>query len=180
MSGKKSSDSPKAPLPFNRTAQMGVTGTEASTIGFVLVGCIGVGFFAGNWLDGRMGTSFWMPLGVLLGIVAGFREMLVTVKRLSARQAQAKFLQKAEREAQNQLLDAQNAQNLAPKPLFQVPAPPFERQTESSAQTEESHENLMEQLLRGELHDEEIEALPPDIRQRLGLEPKDKKEEETP
>ena len=179
MSGKKSSDSPKPPLPFNRTAQMGVTGTEASTIGFVLVGCIGVGFFAGNWLDGRLGTSFLMPLGVLLGIFAGFREMLVTVKRLSARQAEAKLLKKAEQDAQNQILDAKVAQNAAPKPIFQVPAPPFETQSETSAQTEDADENLIEQLLRGELSADEIEALPPDIRRRLGLEAKEKNENST-
>ena len=36
-----------------------------------------VGFYAGSWLDRRLGTSPWLTLvGIFFGIVAGFRSVL--------------------------------------------------------------------------------------------------------
>jgi hypothetical protein len=69
---------------LNRVSQMGISGLAASTIGLVLLGCVGLGYFAGAWLDKRYGTAFWVPTLTFLGMAAGFREMFVTLKRLSA------------------------------------------------------------------------------------------------
>lgn len=67
-----------------RISGMGAGGLQAMSIGLVLGGCVAVGYLFGAWLDNRFGTGFWMPVGVLLGLVAGFREMFLTVKRISA------------------------------------------------------------------------------------------------
>lgn len=55
---------------------------QASIIGFVMAGCIAVGYLIGNWLDGKLGTTYWMPIMVILGMIAGAREMWMTVIRI--------------------------------------------------------------------------------------------------
>ena len=52
------------------------------TVGTVLVACILLGYFLGNYLDRRLGTSPWMlVVGVLLGTAAGFVQLFRTVSR---------------------------------------------------------------------------------------------------
>jgi F0F1-type ATP synthase assembly protein I len=51
-------------------------------VGTVLVACILLGYFLGNYLDRRLGTSPWMVVvGVLLGTAAGFVQLFRTVSR---------------------------------------------------------------------------------------------------
>jgi|GEM_PF-7038187 len=66
----------------NRLSGVTSKGLEASLIGLTMAGCIGVGYLIGNWLDGRMGTTYWTPVMVILGIIAGAREMWITVSRI--------------------------------------------------------------------------------------------------
>ena len=67
-----------------RLSGMGAGGLQAMSIGLVLGGCVAAGYFIGAWLDNRFGTGFWMPIGVFMGMAAGFREMFLTLKRISA------------------------------------------------------------------------------------------------
>lgn len=56
----------------------------ASTIGIVLVVCITIGYLFGSWLDTKFGTSPWLMLVfTLMGIAAGFMEMLRILKMIS-------------------------------------------------------------------------------------------------
>jgi len=53
-----------------------------SSVGLVLAICVGLGAWGGLWLDERWGTSPWMTVvGVVLGSVAGFIELLREVGR---------------------------------------------------------------------------------------------------
>ena len=75
---------------MRRTRAMGSSGLQAATIGWVLAGCVFLGFLAGSWLDGHFKTQFWTPVLVLLGVVAGFREMFVTLGQVSKTPSQSK------------------------------------------------------------------------------------------
>jgi ATP synthase protein I len=56
----------------------------ASTVGITLVVATGIGYFFGSWLDSKLGTGpYLMLLFTLLGVAAGFYEMLRLVIRLS-------------------------------------------------------------------------------------------------
>lgn len=56
----------------------------ASTVGITLVVATGIGYFFGSWLDAKLGTDpYLMLLFTLLGVAAGFYEMLKLVIRLS-------------------------------------------------------------------------------------------------
>jgi len=53
-----------------------------STMGMVLVASTFVGFLAGYYLDRWLHTSPWFAIvGLLLGIIAGFRELIRAVRR---------------------------------------------------------------------------------------------------
>jgi F0F1-type ATP synthase assembly protein I len=62
--------------------QRALTGTEASTIGFVLVGYIGAFALLGYGLDSYFKTSWIVAVGVLLGAIVGFREMFRMAQKL--------------------------------------------------------------------------------------------------
>lgn len=83
----------------------GFSGMQAGTIGSVLVGCIALGFFFGQWLDTRAHTTYWMPVMTLLGIAAGFRHMFVTIKQVT----EYTKAQKAESDAARRLAASQKA-----------------------------------------------------------------------
>lgn len=68
---------------LSRVSGMGLNGLAASTIGFVMLACIGVGYFGGSWLDRKLGTTWAMPVGSFIGMAAGFVEMFRTLKRVS-------------------------------------------------------------------------------------------------
>ena len=49
---------------------------EYSSIIFILPSTVVGGYFLGNWLDGRLGTSPWLTVAfVLAGSIAGFVEV---------------------------------------------------------------------------------------------------------
>ena len=55
-------------------ARVGALGIElaASTV---------IGLFGGRWLDGKLGTEPWLSIvGLILGVVAGFRSLYQTAK----------------------------------------------------------------------------------------------------
>ncbi len=141
-------------------------GLAAMTIGLTLGGCVAVGYFAGAWLDRRFATGFWMPIGVFVGMAAGFREMFVTLKKLSA---QTKWpsskAPQNDSESANRVLDNETKAVATLEPernrprIFQVPAPPtasFDK-SRSSLQTSENQtldatnaQSLTEKLLSDE------------------------------
>jgi ATP synthase protein I len=56
---------------------------------FARVGALGIelavstviGLFGGRWLDGKLGTEPWLSIvGLILGVVAGFRSLYLTAK----------------------------------------------------------------------------------------------------
>ena len=52
-----------------------------STVGLTMVFATVIGLFFGHWLDTKLGTTPWMTaVFLLLGIIAGFRNLFVHVK----------------------------------------------------------------------------------------------------
>jgi F0F1-type ATP synthase assembly protein I len=58
-------------------------GYRASAIGLTLVFAIFIGFFLGYWLDNTFGTGFFKYIGLLVGIIAGFRQVYLMGQRLT-------------------------------------------------------------------------------------------------
>lgn len=56
-------------------------GGQASAIGLSLVFAILIGGGLGYWLYQATGHSYWFYLGLLLGIIAGFRNLYVMSKK---------------------------------------------------------------------------------------------------
>ncbi len=53
-----------------------------STVGIAMVAATVIGLYIGRWLDGYFGTSPWLTaVFLLLGIVAGFRNLYQTARR---------------------------------------------------------------------------------------------------
>lgn len=53
-----------------------------STVGLTMVFATVIGLFFGRWLDNLFGTSPWLTaLFLLFGLIAGFRNLFVHVKR---------------------------------------------------------------------------------------------------
>jgi ATP synthase protein I len=53
-----------------------------STVGLTMVFATVIGLFFGHWLDNMFGTSPWLTaLFLLFGLIAGFRNLFVHVKR---------------------------------------------------------------------------------------------------
>jgi ATP synthase protein I len=62
---------------------------SASVVGLNLVSATFVGLFIGWWLDKWLGTNPWLLLTFLiLGIVAGFRNVMVEVRKIQKADAQ--------------------------------------------------------------------------------------------
>ncbi len=54
-----------------------------STVGLELAFSILLGYLAGDWLDGRLGTTPWLTLTMMgVGIAAGFFSLYRALKRL--------------------------------------------------------------------------------------------------
>jgi ATP synthase protein I len=78
--------------PAARTSKRAYNALSASSVGLELGIAVIVGLFAGMWLDGKLGTTPWLMLVLLvLGLVAGFRNVLRAVER--AEKAAAKEAQ---------------------------------------------------------------------------------------
>lgn len=53
-----------------------------STIGVILVSCVGIGYFIGNYLDNKFKTfPYLMLILTVMGMVAGFREVFILIKK---------------------------------------------------------------------------------------------------
>ncbi len=46
-----------------------------SAIGIELALSIVIGFFGGQWIDGKLGTGFVKWIGFVLGVAAGFKSL---------------------------------------------------------------------------------------------------------
>jgi F0F1-type ATP synthase assembly protein I len=151
-----------------RVRQRALSGTEASTIGFVLVAYIGAFAGLGYWLDTLFKTSWIVAVGVLLGAIVGFREMFRIANKVTresiaedAEKSQTHFSQ-ARESAKSSGLSTQpkievsesqpEAERSRPR-IFSVPPPPaasFENKgaTRSTPVGEPaSDEELIERLL---------------------------------
>lgn len=143
MAERRNLASELAKARMDRIKGGGVNGAQASSIGLTLVGCIIAGAGAGWWLDHHFGTAYWTPILFLVGVAAGFRQMMLTIRDTNAWEARRKAEEKVERAATassahadsanagspsegftNADVEAQ-AQNERVRPrVFQVPAPP--------------------------------------------------------
>ena len=56
-------------------------GYKASSIGFSLVLAILIGGFLGYLLADYTGKSYWLYIGLILGIIAGFRNLYIMGKQ---------------------------------------------------------------------------------------------------
>lgn len=154
----------------NRLSRGTVKGLEASLIGLTMAGCIGIGYLAGNWLDGRMGTTYWTPILVVMGVVAGAREMWATVSRIKQSFSDGTFDNNEVLEAhppqepqsvqQNRAAIAKNSHR---KPrFFSVPPPPVfgDSSTDTSVNQENSSEirHQLEHLRELQQQVEELES----------------------
>lgn len=52
------------------------------SVGFELVGSMGVGYYLGHWLDGKLGTHWIAAVGFALGVYTGFRALWKTAQRM--------------------------------------------------------------------------------------------------
>jgi len=61
------------------------TAGRVGAIGIELVIATVLGYLGGRWLDGQLGTEPWlMWIGLVLGLVAGFRSLYVLVRKTRA------------------------------------------------------------------------------------------------
>jgi len=68
--------------PAARKTKRAYNALSASSVGLELGIAVMVGLFGGMWLDNRFGTTPWLMLVFLvLGLVAGFRNVLRAVER---------------------------------------------------------------------------------------------------
>ena len=72
-------------MSFNKSdANMVRTAWELSTGLLSFVVALGIGWWVGQWLDGRFGTAPWLTvLFVLFGLVAGVLNVYRTLARVS-------------------------------------------------------------------------------------------------
>ena len=147
----------------------GSSGWESYTIGFTLVGCIVAGAGLGYFLDKHFGTSYWLPILFLVGVVGGFREMMLVLKRVNEQQAEDRAKRDAERAMREVTVkptdNPTTAQVAARQRMFEVPPPPFEeaaqKVTAKAAPDEKVEvENVLEQMLaQGDLSEEDLKEL---------------------
>ena len=139
---------------------MGVSGMAASTIGFVFLGCISLGYFGGAWLDKRLGTTIWTPTLTVVGMLAGFVETFRTLKQIarttkwpSATDAPEGSTVEFDR---TQLKETETAE-VENKRLFQVPPPPLPEYENRKVVVKEPSAEEVAARLRGEDTDKDTE-----------------------
>ena len=123
---------------------------RTSMVGITLVGYILAGIGIGYLLDTQFRTSYWTPLLLMVGAVAGFRDMIQTLNSLSrqekaaraARQAEAQQEQTTAAPRPTEGATSPAVEEARPKPrIFAVPPPPqasFDKRSEVPAQVQES------------------------------------------
>ncbi|MCC6265504.1 MAG: AtpZ/AtpI family protein [Bryobacterales bacterium] len=76
-SGKKAGKpASKPPAAVSERAQVWRQFAEYSGLAIAMPVATVIGFVAGRWLDGAVGTSFFWLIGLLLGIAAGFLQLI--------------------------------------------------------------------------------------------------------
>lgn len=66
------------------------------SVGFELLASIGVGYYGGHWLDGKLGTHWIAFVGFLLGCYAGFRALFRTAKQMQIDVERDEMLERGE------------------------------------------------------------------------------------
>ena len=70
--------------------KMWLAASRVSYIGIFFGVAICIGYFFGRWLDGRWHTAPWLSLvGLLIGIAAGFRELVRIAMRFQRDEVRA-------------------------------------------------------------------------------------------
>lgn len=159
-----------------RVRQRSLTGLEASSIGFVLVGYIGAFSLAGYWLDTYFKTSWIVAVGVLLGAGLGFREMFRMAQKLGqqsvvedaqiSRQVLARGVDHGNKPANHDSIAAGEEEPVTERRrIFQVPTPPtasFDKsdtkQAPDAGGSSIDKDDLFEELLHDGEKDEDVEA----------------------
>ena len=60
-----------------------------ASVGIELVISTVLGMLGGRWLDSKLSTEPWLTLvGLLLGVIAGFRSLILTARKASRAQQQ--------------------------------------------------------------------------------------------
>lgn len=120
-----------------RVRQRAMSGTEASTVGFVLVLYVFAGAGLGYLADKFLETNWIVGAGVLLGSALGFREMFRMIKQISRIEEKAsedlsvkselnsepRIVPKQEYFSPKDLAD-QSPEPIKKAPAFPVPPPP--------------------------------------------------------
>ncbi len=57
-----------------------------SSVGLTLALSVAIGVAIGIWLDRRFGTSFWVIIFTLVGVAAGFKQLIQAVIRAGREQ----------------------------------------------------------------------------------------------
>ena len=123
---------------------------RTSMVGITLVGYILAGIGIGYLLDTQFRTSFWTPLLLMVGAVAGFRDMIQTLNSLSREEKAARAARQAEvQQDQTTAAPGRNrgisspavevvTEEARPRPrIFAVPPPPqasFDKRSETPSQ----------------------------------------------
>ena len=158
----------------SRVRQRTMTGTEASTIGFILVAYIGVFAGLGYWLDTYFKTSWIVAVGVLGGAALGFREMFRMAQKLTrdsisddAKNERGKW--KKAREVATPKVSTHVTEEVekeipARSRIFNVPAPPASSFDKTKTEVESTpadekldSEKLIERLLKNDELSNELE-----------------------
>ena len=149
----------------SRVRQRALTGTEASTVGFVLVGYIGAFAAFGYWLDTHFKTSWIVAVGVLLGAVIGFREMFRMAQKLGrksvmtdAETSRQNMARATMPEVESKILSSESTSAVEVeterKRIFQVPAPPAASFDKSNVNPSSPSENETDAIDKDDLFEE--------------------------
>ena len=159
-----------------RVRQRSLTGLEASSIGFVLVGYVGAFSLVGYWLDTFFKTSWIVALGVLLGAVIGFREMFRMAQKLGhqsivedeqiSRQGLARSVDLGNKPvSRDNVAMADEEPVIERRRIFQVPTPPVAsfdksdtKRSPDAGGSSIDKDDLFEELLHDGEEDGDVEA----------------------
>ncbi len=86
---------PRAPFRAAAAAARWRATLILSAAGLTLAFSVAIGVLFGYWLDQRFKTTWWTPLVAILGVIAGFRELIRAVKNANAAQEEADRERKA-------------------------------------------------------------------------------------
>lgn len=73
-------DTNQAPKSPERKENMLAKGDRYMAIAFILPISIFIGYAIGWWLDSKFGTKYWSLTGLLVGIAAGFLDMIRQIR----------------------------------------------------------------------------------------------------